>query len=200
MFIAAVWFMFCTFYLSVKVKYDKLNHFSQICHFHMCCSPYFTVSKPSRFVALYKANSTQTKNCCFCWTKHTSVTTTNSVTHHYRWHQMLLRTCTGVVCWRSQCTATDSACFHNNYSTTVTRCCGREEEETGRIASARHHTASWSTPWRPCFYSSSYHTPYPSCHYGGPPLYQSSGPDLQSVWLLSSLQQHTQEIQTIRWK
>lgn len=130
-----------------------------------------------------------------CWTKHTtSLTTTNTetLTHHHRWHQMLLRRRTGGVCCWSPCTATDSAGFDCIGSTKVSRCCGWEEEETGRTSWPWPRTAAWSTPWRPCFHSSSYHTPYPSFHYGGSPLYQSSGPDLRSVWLLSSLHRDTE--------
>lgn len=125
---------------------------------------FYCVKSPG-FITLYKANST----------------------HHYRWHQMLLKKYTGVFCWWSPCTPTDSARFPCIYSTTVSRCCGWEGEQTGCISLLWHHTAAWSTPWRPSVDSSSYHTPCPSCHYGGFRLYQSSGPDLQSVWLLSFL-------------
>lgn len=119
------------------------------------------------------------------------------ITHHYRRHQMLWTTHTDAFYWLSPCTPTDYARFDSTYSTTACRCCEGEEEQTVSIVSARH-TVAWSTLWRPSFCPSSCHTPSPSCRYGGLPLYQSSGPDLQSVWLLSSLHRDTGEVQTVK--
>lgn len=109
------------------------------------------------------------------------------VTHLHRSLQMPSSHRKDVVYSLSPGTATDSAqllCIGRN---TVSHRCVWEEDQTGWLALARHHTAAWSRPWRLCFYSSSDHTLYPSSHYGGSPLYQSSGPDPQSVWWLSSL-------------
>lgn len=115
-----------------------------------------------------------------------------SVPHLCRWHPTLWNPHTSDSCWRTPCTSTDSARRYCTCSNTAARCCVWEADKTGWSSAARCRTAAWSTPWRPCVRSSSYRTPCPSCRYGGPPVYRRSGPDLHSVWWLSSLRtEHT---------
>lgn len=170
--------------MKVKVKYDELTILDKFA--------IFTCAVPTNHQVIRSSAQTHTR------THTTSVT----VTHHYRWRSMLSRwrTPVGVFgCW-SLCTATGSGHLKSIDSTTVSRCCVWKEVKSVCAPEPRWHTAAWRTRWRPCLRPSRYHTPSPSCHYDGPPLYQSSDPGLLSVWLLSSLHAENTNCETIRGK